>query len=74
MLAGRRPPGHHAGPAVCGGYCFFNNAAIAARCLQSETTLAGGEISKVAILDIDYHHGNGSKHFYLVFVQANMQT
>ncbi|ELU42491.1 histone deacetylase domain-containing protein [Rhizoctonia solani AG-1 IA] len=52
-----RPPGHHASPSVCGGYCFFNNAAIAARYLQSRVPN-----TKIAILDIDYHHGNGSKH------------
>ncbi|QRW21399.1 histone deacetylase family protein [Rhizoctonia solani] len=49
-----RPPGHHASPSVCGGYCFFNNAAIAARYLQSRVPN-----TKIAILDIDYHHGNG---------------
>ncbi|KAF8739586.1 Histone deacetylase domain, partial [Rhizoctonia solani] len=50
-----RPPGHHASPSVCGGYCFFNNAAIAARYLQSRVPN-----TKIAILDIDYHHGNGN--------------
>ncbi|CAE6438080.1 unnamed protein product [Rhizoctonia solani] len=55
----RRPPGHHAGPAVCGGYCFFNNVAIAAKCLQSRVPNA-----KVAILDIDYHHGNGTQDMF----------
>ncbi|CAE7139282.1 unnamed protein product [Rhizoctonia solani] len=54
-----RPPGHHAGPAVCGGYCFFNNIAIAAKCLQSRVPNA-----KIAILDIDYHHGNGTQDVF----------
>ncbi|CAE6517826.1 unnamed protein product [Rhizoctonia solani] len=55
----RRPPGHHAGPAVCGGYCFFNNIAVAAKCLQSRVPNA-----KIAILDIDYHHGNGTQDVF----------
>ena len=46
-----RPPGHHAGPNYAGGYCFLNNAAIAAQWLRD----AGAK--RVAILDIDYHHG-----------------
>lgn len=51
-----RPPGHHAGKDYCGGYCFFNNAAIAARWLSSEY--------KTAILDIDYHAGNGTQDIF----------
>lgn len=55
-----RPPGHHAGSDFYGGYCFFNNAAIAAQ----EFREAGAE--RVAILDVDYHHGNGTQEmFYL---------
>ncbi|MDD1148861.1 hypothetical protein M5G25_11210 [Pseudomonas sp. TNT2022 ID357] len=54
-----RPPGHHAAPAMADGYCFLNNAAIAARALQ-----ASG-IDRVAILDWDVHHGNGTQEgFY----------
>lgn len=49
-----RPPGHHAAPDLYGGFCYLNNAAIAARYLQ-----AGGP--RVAVLDIDYHHGNGTQ-------------
>jgi acetoin utilization deacetylase AcuC-like enzyme len=49
-----RPPGHHAGPNFMGGYCYLNNAAIAARALRAE-----GE--RVALLDVDYHHGNGTQ-------------
>jgi acetoin utilization deacetylase AcuC-like enzyme len=53
-----RPPGHHAGRSVFGGFCYFNNAAIAAEYLAAR---AGG---KVAILDIDYHHGNGTQQIF----------
>jgi acetoin utilization deacetylase AcuC-like enzyme len=53
-----RPPGHHAARAMYGGYCFFNNAAIAAHAI----TRATGE--RVAILDVDYHHGNGSQQIF----------
>ncbi len=49
-----RPPGHHAGPTWHGGYCFINNAVVAARTLQQEG------LSTVAIVDIDYHLGNGT--------------
>jgi len=51
-----RPPGHHAGRRVFGGFCYFNNAAIAAQALSSE--------GKVALLDIDFHHGNGSQDIF----------
>jgi len=53
-----RPPGHHAARAMYGGYCFFNNAAIAAEAIVTAT----GE--PVAILDVDYHHGNGSQQIF----------
>jgi acetoin utilization deacetylase AcuC-like enzyme len=53
-----RPPGHHAARSMYGGYCFFNNAAIAAEAIVRET----GE--RVAILDVDYHHGNGSQQIF----------
>ena len=46
-----RPPGHHAGADYCGGYSYLNNAAICA--------VAAGK--RVAVLDIDYHHGNGTQ-------------
>jgi acetoin utilization deacetylase AcuC-like enzyme len=54
-----RPPGHHAGSDYCGGYCYLNNAAIAARA----ATAAGH--ARVAILDVDYHHGNGTQDIFL---------
>jgi acetoin utilization deacetylase AcuC-like enzyme len=53
-----RPPGHHAARAMAGGYCFFNNAAIAAEALVRAT----GE--PVTILDVDYHHGNGTQQIF----------
>lgn len=53
-----RPPGHHAGMDFFGGYCFLNNAALAAQNLRD----AG--MARVAILDIDYHHGNGTQAIF----------
>ena len=53
-----RPPGHHAGADYCGGYCHLNAAAIAAQAARD----AG--IARVAILDIDYHHGNGTQDIF----------
>lgn len=53
-----RPPGHHAGRAVFGGYCYLNNAALAAQRLRD----AG--LSRVAVLDVDYHHGNGTQDIF----------
>jgi len=53
-----RPPGHHAGADYLGGYCHLNHAAIAAQAARD----AG--IDRVAILDIDYHHGNGTQDIF----------
>ncbi|GGB57435.1 acetylpolyamine amidohydrolase [Roseibium aquae] len=53
-----RPPGHHAGADFFGGYCFFNNAAIAAQWLRDNG------LARVAILDVDYHHGNGTQSIF----------
>jgi len=53
-----RPPGHHAGPDYFGGYCFLNNAALAAQALRD----AG--LERVGLLDVDYHHGNGTQHIF----------
>jgi acetoin utilization deacetylase AcuC-like enzyme len=49
-----RPPGHHAAADLYGGFCYLNNAAIAARHLGPRT----------AVLDIDYHHGNGTQEIF----------
>ena len=51
-----RPPGHHAETSTFGGFCYFNNAAIAANLLA--------RYGKVTILDIDYHHGNGQQEIF----------
>ena len=53
-----RPPGHHAAAALMGGYCYLNNAAIAAQLLLSE------RFQRIAVLDIDYHHGNGTQAIF----------
>ena len=53
-----RPPGHHAGTDFMGGYCFLNNAAVAAQALRNHGS------SRVAIVDVDYHHGNGTQSIF----------
>jgi acetoin utilization deacetylase AcuC-like enzyme len=53
-----RPPGHHAGRGSYGGYCFLNNAALAAQALRDSGA------SRVAVLDVDYHHGNGTQDIF----------
>lgn len=67
-----RPPGHHAGRQTAGGLCYFNNAAIATewmirqeafalRGVHSKNREAG---SRIAIIDIDFHHGNGTQEIF----------
>lgn len=51
-----RPPGHHAEYQVFGGFCYFNNNAVAANYLS--------QYGRVAILDVDYHHGNGQQQIF----------
>lgn len=53
-----RPPGHHAATSAVGGYCYLNNAAIAAQFLIDHGR------PRVAILDVDYHHGNGTQEIF----------
>jgi acetoin utilization deacetylase AcuC-like enzyme len=53
-----RPPGHHAPRGLYGGYCFFNNAAITAQYIAASTG------TKVTVLDVDYHHGNGTQQIF----------
>ncbi|WP_374378086.1 histone deacetylase family protein [Dongia sp.] len=53
-----RPPGHHAGSDFYGGYCFLNNAGIAAQAFRDQGA------KRVAILDVDYHHGNGTQQMF----------
>ncbi|MCS6907684.1 MAG: histone deacetylase family protein [Anaerolineales bacterium] len=56
VFAACRPPGHHATRRQCGGYCYFNNAAVAAHRLSC----AG----RVVVLDVDFHHGNGTQEIF----------
>jgi acetoin utilization deacetylase AcuC-like enzyme len=56
-----RPPGHHSGRNYAGGFCYMNNIAIAARALQAEEG-----VSRVAILDFDVHHGNGTSDIFFL--------
>ncbi|MGZ4735479.1 MAG: histone deacetylase family protein [Acidimicrobiia bacterium] len=53
-----RPPGHHAGAALYGGSCYLNNAAVAAQYLRD------GGAARVAVIDIDAHHGNGTQELF----------
>ena len=53
-----RPPGHHAGARFAGGYCYINNAAVAAEWLRGHGAV------RVSVLDIDYHHGNGTQAIF----------
>ncbi len=53
-----RPPGHHAAGDMYGGYCFINNAAVAAQAFIDQ------DASRVAILDVDFHHGNGTQDIF----------
>jgi acetoin utilization deacetylase AcuC-like enzyme len=53
-----RPPGHHAHDDLYGGYCFLNNAAIAAQAFRD------GGAERAAILDVDFHHGNGTQDIF----------
>ncbi|PJF46948.1 MAG: histone deacetylase family protein [Chloroflexi bacterium] len=72
-----RPPGHHAHADLCGGYCFLNNAAIAAEYLvqhpapdscppasKAESQAQGVGSRRIAILDVDFHHGNGTQAIF----------
>jgi acetoin utilization deacetylase AcuC-like enzyme/GNAT superfamily N-acetyltransferase len=51
-----RPPGHHAESGSFGGFCYFNSAAVASEYLS--------KLGKIAVLDIDYHHGNGQQEIF----------
>ena len=53
-----RPPGHHAARGSYGGYCYLNNAALAAQQLRDRG------VARVALLDVDYHHGNGTQDIF----------
>jgi acetoin utilization deacetylase AcuC-like enzyme len=60
-----RPPGHHAPRSAYGGYCFFNNAAVVAHHVASTTG------TRVSVLDVDYHHGNGTQQIF--YERADVQ-
>lgn len=67
-----RPPGHHASAAHAGGFCYLNNAAIAAERLRAA-------VPRVAILDIDVHHGNGTQAIFyeredVLYVSVHAET
>ncbi|MEK6215727.1 MAG: histone deacetylase family protein, partial [Boseongicola sp.] len=53
-----RPPGHHATADMYGGYCFLNNAALATEAMRERGA------GRVAIIDIDFHHGNGTQDIF----------
>jgi acetoin utilization deacetylase AcuC-like enzyme len=57
-FAACRPPGHHATERYCGGYCYLNNNSLATQ------SLLDSGARKVAILDVDYHHGNGTQSIF----------
>ena len=59
-----RPPGHHAERRAFGGFCYFNTAAIAANLLSNQ--------GRVAVLDVDYHHGNGTQNLF--FTRSDVLT
>lgn len=61
-----RPPGHHAGSAFMGGYCYINNAAVAAQWFRDHGA------ARVSVLDIDYHHGNGTQEIF--YSRADVQV
>ncbi len=61
-----RPPGHHAGAGFMGGYCYINNAAVAAQWFLDNGA------RRVSILDVDYHHGNGTQEIF--YSRADVQV
>ena len=61
-----RPPGHHAGHNFMGGYCYINNAAVAAQWFLDRGA------ARVSILDVDYHHGNGTQEIF--YSRADVQV
>ncbi len=63
-----RPPGHHSGADFFGGYCFINNAAVAAQ------AFIDGDARRVAIVDVDYHHGNGTQSIFYARADVLVQS
>ncbi|HEV7770333.1 MAG TPA: hypothetical protein VGO66_06710 [Solirubrobacterales bacterium] len=63
-----RPPGHHAGPAWFGGYCYLNNAAAAVQILVE------GGVQPIGVLDLDLHYPNGTSAIVAPMAQANLRS
>lgn len=63
-----RPPGHHAGPAWFGGYCYLNNAAAAAQ------VLVEGGVRKLGVLDLDLHYPNGTSALVASMPEATLHS
>ena len=62
IFCATRPPGHHAlNTGKHEGFCFYNNVAIAAKYIQNKYNL-----SKILIVDWDYHHGNSTEYFFMM--------
>ncbi|KAJ7112402.1 esterase/lipase [Mycena crocata] len=64
VLALCRPPGHHCNARKAGGYCYVNNAVLAAEALQRRHEGEDALKPKVAVLDLDFHHGNGTQEYF----------
>ena len=62
-----RPPGHHAETSKAMGFCFINNIAVAAKYLQKKY-----KVNKIAIIDFDVHHGNGTQEIFIMMKQYFM--
>lgn len=60
-----RPPGHHCDGRRAGGYCYINNAALAVSTWRASTsTSSSPEAARIGILDVDFHHGNGTQEIF----------
>lgn len=65
VMALCRPPGHHCTTKMAGGYCYVNNAVVAVQALRHfHEDSSGAAPPKIAILDIDFHHGNGTQDYF----------
>ena len=64
ILALTRPPGHHCNGTQSGGYCYVNNAAVAVATYHALFPTRRGPDLKTAILDLDFHHGNGTQELF----------
>ncbi|ORY62406.1 esterase/lipase [Pseudomassariella vexata] len=66
VIALCRPPGHHCDGRRAGGYCYINNAAVAVSAFRAVQSQASGQpvSPKIAVLDLDFHHGNGTQEIF----------